>query len=73
MTDAKRSVTKPRYNSGLPMARVPIATLSYAEYLELERTSEQKHEYLRGEIFAPTPEPGNSLRRDRMVALPWHP
>ena len=26
--------------------------MSYAEYLELERTSEMKHEYLRGDVFA---------------------
>jgi Uma2 family endonuclease len=26
--------------------------MTYAEYLELERTSEEKHEYLRGEVWA---------------------
>jgi len=26
--------------------------LTYAQYLELERSSETKHEYLRGEVFA---------------------
>jgi Uma2 family endonuclease len=29
-----------------------VSRMSYAEYLELERTSEMKHEYLRGEVFA---------------------
>lgn len=29
-----------------------LSRMSYAEYLELERTSEMKHEYLRGEVFA---------------------
>jgi Uma2 family endonuclease len=29
-----------------------ISRMSYAEYLEFERSSELKHEYLRGEVFA---------------------
>ena len=29
-----------------------LSRMTYAEYLELERTSEVKHEYLRGEVFA---------------------
>ena len=29
-----------------------VSRMSYVEYLELERTSEMKHEYLRGEVFA---------------------
>jgi Uma2 family endonuclease len=29
-----------------------VSRMSFAEYLELERTSEVKHEYLRGEVFA---------------------
>ena len=29
-----------------------LSRMSYAEYLELERSSEVKHEYLRGEVFA---------------------
>src|SRR5712692_2096843 len=29
-----------------------LSRMSYAEYLQLERTSAMKHEYLRGEVFA---------------------
>ena len=29
-----------------------VPRMSYVEYLELERTSEVRHEYLRGEVFA---------------------
>ena len=32
-------------------ARAPV-TMSYAEYLEKEKASDDKHEFLRGEIFA---------------------
>jgi Uma2 family endonuclease len=31
---------------------VTLPRMTYAEYLELERSSEIKHEYLRGEVFA---------------------
>ena len=34
------------------MSRAPLPRMTYVEYLELERSSEVKHEYLRGEVFA---------------------
>ena len=34
------------------MVAQPKPMLTYAEYLELERTSEEKHDYLRGEVWA---------------------
>ena len=34
------------------MSIQPKPQFTPEEYLKLERTSEQKHEYLRGEIFA---------------------
>lgn len=30
----------------------PKPVMTYAQYLELERTSDEKHEYLRGEVWA---------------------
>jgi len=39
--------------------------MTYAQYLELERTSEVKHEYLRGEIFAMA---GGSPEHARLAA-----
>jgi Uma2 family endonuclease len=43
----------------------PVATSSYAEYLELERTSRRKHEYLRGEVFAMA---GGTLEHGRLAS-----
>ena len=40
-----------------------IARMSYAEYLERERTSASKHEYLRGEVFAMA---GGSMRHNAL-------
>lgn len=34
------------------MGAKPHVTLTYAQYLELEKASEAKHEYLRGEVWA---------------------
>lgn len=42
-----------------------VAALSYAEYLELERTSQRKHEYLRGEVFAMA---GGTLEHGRLAS-----
>jgi Uma2 family endonuclease len=42
-----------------------IARMSYAEYLERERTSTTKHEYLRGDVFAM---PGGTLEQARLAA-----
>ena len=44
---------------------VPLPRMTYAQYLELERTSEVKHEYLRGEIFAMA---GGSPEHARLAA-----
>ena len=53
-----------------PMAHAQaIAALSYAEYIEFENTSEQKHEYLRGEIFAMA---GGTLEHARLASrISW--
>lgn len=42
-----------------------VATLPYAEYLELERTSDRKHEYLRGQVFAMA---GGALEHGRLAS-----
>jgi Uma2 family endonuclease len=34
------------------MSALPVAKVTYADYLELERNSDEKHEYYGGEIFA---------------------
>ena len=34
------------------MVSVPIARMSYADYLAFEAGSETKHEYINGEVFA---------------------
>ncbi|MBI2216263.1 MAG: Uma2 family endonuclease [Candidatus Rokubacteria bacterium] len=43
----------------------PVLRMTYAEYLELERSSEVKHEYLRGEAFALA---GGSPEHSRLAA-----
>src|SRR5712691_6526613 len=42
-----------------------LGQMPYAEYLELERSSEVKHEYLRGEVFAMA---GGSPEHARLAA-----
>ena len=46
-----------------------VARMSYAEYLERERTSATKHEYLRGEVFAMA---GSTLEHGRLAARMTH-
>ena len=41
----------------------PVARMTYAEYVELERVESVKHEYLRGEVFAMA---GGTLERGRL-------
>ncbi|HMH48801.1 MAG TPA: Uma2 family endonuclease [Candidatus Acidoferrum sp.] len=43
-----------------------LSRMSYAEYLELERTSEIKHEYLRDEVFAMA---GGTPEHARLAAI----
>jgi Uma2 family endonuclease len=47
----------------------PIARMSYAEYLDRERSSTGKHEYLRGEVFAMA---GGTLEHGRLAARLTH-
>lgn len=47
----------------------PIARMSYAEYLDRERSSAAKHEYLRGEVFAMA---GGTLEHGRLAARVTH-
>lgn len=47
------------------MSTAPVRTYSVEEYLALERQSETKHQYYRGEIFAMT---GASLPHNRIVS-----
>jgi Uma2 family endonuclease len=42
-----------------------VARMSYADYLERERTSTTKHEYLRGEVFAMA---GGTLEHARLAS-----
>lgn len=61
------------------MATVPVQRLAYAEYVALEATSDVKHEYLRGEVWAMaggTPEHGRvqaNLIREIGLALGRRP
>lgn len=47
------------------MGRSVLPSMTYAQYLELERSREVKHEYLRGEIFAMA---GGSPEHARLAA-----
>jgi Uma2 family endonuclease len=55
------------------MSAIPKAKLSPAEYLEMERASDTKHEYLDGEIFAMAGAKFNHTRiTSSLNALVWH-
>lgn len=48
-----------------PMVALPERRATYAEYLELERSSETKHEFVNGEIFAMA---GGTIEHGRLAA-----